>query len=107
MPPSNTPDLPPPPRDVVHHRPVLRPHRPPLVPGIPDPTRPPRSAARASPTRAASSAHSRARSNPSAATRFCNCDRDVSHRTCIPVGRCVSSTVDSVLLRFCPPGPVP
>ena len=50
---------------------------------------------------------SRARSNPSAASRFCNCDRDVSHRTCNPDGRCVSSTVDSVLLRFCPPGPVP
>src|SRR6185312_7323170 len=78
-----------------------------LSPRMPEPFCARRSTSRAPCTRSRSAAHRRARRMASASTRLCCCEREVSQRTCKPVGRCVSSTVDSVLLRFWPPEPVP
>lgn len=78
-----------------------------LSPRIPLPTCWRRSCARAVWSAAARAAIIRARSTAKARARFRCWLRSSSHRTVRPVGRCVTTTADSVLLRCCPPAPDP
>ncbi len=50
---------------------------------------------------------SRSQSCSHARSRFADWDRSAWQRTSVPVGKCRSTTVDEVLLIFCPPGPRP